>query len=138
MRKALRRGLFLSLLLALALPLASCDSGGSNSSPDWVGNWEVNGTTNRTFFDLDQDQFTTIEDLSSGCDITNQDVLEQDGDVVTVDLPDQSGTSKFNLDVSDGTLTLTVVESDNPNVSSGDEATAASVDGDPREIAGCS
>ena len=32
MRKALRRGLFVSLLLALAFPLASCDSAGSGGS----------------------------------------------------------------------------------------------------------
>jgi hypothetical protein len=38
-----RQHLF-SLLLALALPLVSCDSGGSNgggSSPGWVGTWEL-------------------------------------------------------------------------------------------------
>jgi hypothetical protein len=41
MRSALRRGLFFSLLLALTLPLTSCDSGGPNESPEWAGTWKL-------------------------------------------------------------------------------------------------
>lgn len=142
MGKSLRRGLFFSLLLALTLPLVSCDSGGSNSSPDWVGNWEVtqnvNGTSpaNPTFLDLDKDQYTTIVEGSSGCIIGNSNVLEVDGRTVTLDIG--SGTERLSFDVSDGNLTVTVIESDNPNLSGGEDITAVSVDSDPREIAGCS
>lgn len=142
MRKVLRRGLFLSLLLALVFPLVSCDSGGSNSSPDWVGNWEITEVADGSppaapfFLDLDEDQFTQIVEGSNGCIIANNDVLEQDGDVVTLDI--EEGTERLSLDVSDGTLTVTAIESDDPNTSGGDEITAVSVDSDPREIAGCS
>jgi hypothetical protein len=145
MRGFLRFGLLLSLFLVLILSLVSCDSGGSSSSPDWTGSWEITETADgdspsedTAFLDLDTNQFNTIAKGSSGCTITSSDVLEQDGNVVKLNLPKQNGSERFKLDVSSGTLTMTVIESDASTLSSGDEITAVSVDRDPREIAGCS
>lgn len=96
-----------------------------------------------TFFELGTEKFTEIEGTSSGCNIQTNDVLEQDGDVVTIQIEQvinsqiEEGTAKYNLDVSDGLLTITVIESDFSSVDGGEEATASSVDGDPRELAGC-
>jgi hypothetical protein len=141
MRKALRRGLFFSLLLALTIPLVSCDSGGSNgSSPSWSGEWEVtslNGTVapaDDAFVDLSTESFVLIDPTSTGCDITTNDVLSRDGNTLTLDI--EEGTEEITLDVSDGTLTGTVLETDDPDSSSGDEFKAKSVD-DARAEAGC-
>lgn len=42
MRAALRRRVTVALLIALAFPLVSCDSGGSGGGePIWIGDWKV-------------------------------------------------------------------------------------------------
>ena len=142
MKRILRRGLLLSFFLILTFTLISCDSGGSNNSPDWIGYWEVTEETDGNppsdpfFLDLDEDHFTLIYERSDECDIGNFDVLERGKETVTLDIPE--GTAKYGLEVSDGTLTLTVIESDDSGASGGDEATAVRIDNDPREVAGCS
>ena len=133
----------LSLLLIAslgALTIVGCDSSGSNdSSPAWVGGWEVtsfNGspTPEDNFLDLSTEKFTAIEPAPDGCDILTFDIIARDGNTVTIDIPE--GSEKDMLDVSDGTLTVTVLETDDPDSDPGDELTAESVD-NPRSEAGC-
>ena len=140
--RSVNRSVFL-LLLAITLPLVSCDSGGSNdsssgNSPDWVGNWEItkdaDGPTERpSFLKLTKDQYTRITKFSDGCEISETSIREWKEDNITLNIPE--GTLKLRVDVSNETLSMTVLKSDYG--SEGNEATAVRVDDDPLEIAGC-
>jgi len=138
-----RLGALLSLLLAFTLPLVSCDSGSSNdlpsgNSPDWLGSWELtedaDGPTERpAFLKLTKAQFTGITKFSDGCEISEIAIREWNEDNITLEIPE--GTAKLGFNVSNKTLSMTVIESDDG--SEGNEAAAVRVDGDPLEIAGC-
>lgn len=142
--RSVHRGVLLPLLLAITLPLVSCDSGGSNDSssnksPDWVGNWEatkgIDGPTDlTTFLKLTKDQFTIVAKSSDECGISEFDVRKWSEDNMTLGIPE--GTLKLGFDVSSETLSMTVLESDDES-SEGNKVTAVRIDGDPLEIADC-
>ena len=81
MEKALRRGFLFSALLALALPLISCDSSGSNSGSDGP---EYSQVTVKTVT-LNEFPFTTDAgeawDYTSAPDPAIQVVSDEDGSV---------------------------------------------------------
>ena len=141
--RSVNRSVFL-LLLAITLPLVSCDSGGSNdssssNSPDWVGNWEITKdadgpTENPVFLKLTKKRYINISKFSGECSISETDVLEWNEGNITLDIPE--GTLKIGLDVAGETLNLKIIESSDEE-SVGVEATAVRVDGDPLEIADC-
>lgn len=129
MRLALRRGLFLSLLLALPLSLLSCDSGGSNSSPNWAGTWKL-AESNPNFegyhVSLNRNEVRVAFIFGNfGCQSNTLEVTNIDGNVITTD---EDGGTEVELDVSGDTMTATdLVEED-------DAAEFTRVDSDPSNI----
>lgn len=147
MRMALRRRLFFSLLLALTLPLVSCDSGGPNEPPEWVGTWKLSEAsgwepTSPRYYDFSEDALIYIlyfdPENPGSCIRTTRDVVETDGNVVTTSI--SGGTQKAQYVVTDEVLTVTILETDADSYaapSSGDEYVATAIDGDHRAVAGC-
>jgi hypothetical protein len=123
MRKALRRGLSLSLLLALAFPLTSCDSGGTNgssSSAEWTGNWkviEVNGeaTDRDAAWSISEDEIKSVADFRGDCAVDGDPdrwkITKVDGNTLTIEgQSDGALDGKLEANVgSDGNLTITIV-----------------------------
>lgn len=125
MRTALRQGFLFSLLLALAIPLASCDSGGSSGGgPEWTGNWEVvsfdEGGAPETpnYWDLSESELRIFID-SAGTDTqcidrADFEVTERDGNIVSFLASAQEvepQTVEFRFEVSGETMTATILES---------------------------
>lgn len=138
MRTTLRKGLLFSLLLALILPLTSCDSGGNgDSSPDWVGTWEDQGDT--IFWELSENEFRyfevfELENDPDECELEIFDLIEQDGNTITVQgsSPNVSGDLiELQLETSGSTLSATVISSSSETVSTGDEFNLNSVENIP-------
>lgn len=144
------RGLCFLLLLIPCLSLVSCDSGGSNSGPEWEGNWRLSdygggqgSPANPNYWSIATDELEIVEDFDSGCDIASFEVTDQeDGRLVFRGTsPDEEGeTLEFQFNVTGETLTATLLdasdESEADNI--GNELTLRELDGAPREIADCS
>jgi hypothetical protein len=86
MRLVLRRGPFFSLLLALTLPLAACDSGGSDSGSNFIGDWEV--VSSEGAFDVGNVWTitrgrVTIRDVGTTCSRNTYTVQNIDGNTLT-------------------------------------------------------
>jgi hypothetical protein len=94
MRTFLRRGLYVSLFVALCFSLTSCDSGGSSGGDlKWVGNWEVTNADELTYWLLTEDELE-IRSFSGN----NEDNCVGS---LTVDIVD-SGSSEFTGRAPDG------------------------------------
>lgn len=124
MRTTLRRRLFFSLLLALALPLISCDSGGSgDSEPIWIGDWEaisVDGPDYEedSIWSLTKDELE-IRDVKTGseesgsCDLFEFNVDNIDGN--TVEYSVDEGSFVLEFEESGNQIIATVTESPDPD-----------------------
>ena len=143
------RGLDWNLLLLVTsalfcLSLLSYDSGGSNGSPEWVGNWEVTGyeniedpDTSQTYISFTEQELDIIMGEKDGCVSLKGDILEVDSGVITFDPEfEEEGPFRWQMDVSGSTLTITVLEGENDQ-DTGNKVILESVDSDPRELAGC-
>jgi len=114
---------YIALLLLLALPLASCDSGGSNGSggsPEWTGNWkviEVNGevTDRDAAWSISEDQIKSVADLRGDCAVDGDPdrwkITNIEGNALTIEgQTDGALDGKLEADVgSGGNLTITIV-----------------------------
>lgn len=143
MKTLCRRGLSFLLLFALVLPLASCDSGSANSSPNWVGNWEVisidnEKTSNPFYFDLNQDRLKIVRVFSNGCRVETGGITERSGSTIQFDFSSETWRGQF--EVSNGELKVTVlsVTGEYPDRHNGEEFVAQSVENDPQDIENCS
>lgn len=134
----LRRGAQLVVLLAFCLSMLSCDSSGSsgNSSPDWTGTWQVTTVTYpstgdrdpsyNTYWSITEDTFTEATNQPAGCVSTFGDEIDTEDNVLTYTQSDgDGGTVKGRFEVSDGTLTVEVLEAENESFS---KITATSID----------
>jgi hypothetical protein len=149
MRKVLRRGFFFSLLLALALPLVSCDSGGSNgssSSPEWTGNWKVikeNGeaTDRDAAWSISENEIKVVSDFRGDCavdgDPSRWEITNVDGNTLTIEgQTDGALDGEFEADVGgDGNLTITLVSGG--DVPEGSTQTFKPIDESIEEAVGC-
>jgi hypothetical protein len=129
MRSTLRQGCFFLLLFALCFSFVSCDSGGSNSSPDWTGTWEL--SESRQNFEgyhvsLSKEEVRVAFIFGAlGCRANTLSVTNIDGNVITTD---EDGGTEVELDVSGDTMTATdLVEED-------DAAEFTRVDSDPSDL----
>lgn len=138
MLTTLRKRLFLSLFLALTLPLVSCDSGGSSdSSPAWVGTWEDQEDT--IFWELSENEFRyfevfELENDPDECELEIFEVIEEDGNTITVQgsSPNVSGDLiEFQFETSGDMLSATVLSASSETVSTGDEFNLSSVEDIP-------
>jgi hypothetical protein len=110
MRTLLRRGLYVSLLVAICFSLTACDSGGSSGGdPKWVGNWEVTNADELTYWLLTKEELE-IRSFAGN----NEDNCVGS---LTVDIVD-SGSSEFTTELPDGGEGTFEIEG------SGDELTA--------------
>lgn len=132
------RTLSLSLLVVVGLSVVGCDSGGSNGGgPDWVGTWQVTSVTYSsgdeasppvtTYWEITKDTFTETTSRSfTGCVSTPGDDIDTDDNVLTYTQADgDGGTVEGEFEVSDGELTVDVIEASNESYS---QITAVSVD----------
>lgn len=122
----LRKVVLFSLAVAFCFSFVSCDSGGSGqSAPEWAGKWEVirfdegqPPPNSPNYWDLSENELQIIED-SSGTDTQCKvryglEVLERDDNIVTFlgKTPNvDNQTYEFRFEVSEGTMTATVLES---------------------------
>lgn len=130
-----RKGILLSILLALCFSFTSCDSGGSDDSTlDWVGEWEVDtyvitedGETTTTtpdqptFWSLSENEYRIVEDQRESdfqdepCTLYVHEIIDTDGEIVTIEGATENVNSEmveFRLEVSEGSLTATILDSD--------------------------
>lgn len=137
----LRKGILLSALFALCFSLVSCDLFGSDddSSPEWVGQWEVEAFEDGTpdepeYWNISEEEFKIVEDERAGqdepCGLAAFEVVNQDGDVIellgrTTNV--EGETTELRLDVSGETMTATVLDASDEEESIGNEITLESV-----------
>ena len=133
------RGLLFSALVSAGLLIVGCDIVGSDDSggPDWVGTWRVTSVTYpsagetdpsiTTYWKITEDTFTETTSRSfSGCVSTPGDEIDTDDNVLTYKQADgDGGTVEGRFEVSDGELTVEVLEASNESYS---QITAVSVD----------
>jgi hypothetical protein len=144
MTKRIRGIALISTFLALCFTFISCDSGGeSSSSPEWVGNWEVvafddgEAPDEPEYWAITEDEFDIVtNDEGGGCTVSEGEIIESGGNVVTVDFEGGEGGDEvieISLDVSGETMTGNIVESTEGGV--GNETTVESINSNPRDLA---
>lgn len=144
------RGLFALSVLTLCFSLVSCDSGGSNSGPAWVGNWRVSdfgggqgAPADPNYWSITTGELEVVEDFGSGCDIATYEVINrEDGRVEFrgTSSDEEGETLEFQFNVTGETLTATLLDASDESEAEneGNELTLRKLDGNPREIADCS
>jgi hypothetical protein len=134
------------VFLALCFSFLSCDSGSSNSSPAWVGEWNQTSSdsyvsdSTSIYWSLSKKEMKLIRDTRNNpdfeepCELVRLVVSNRDGNVVTYngETPDIGGqTYRFRFDASGGTLTATLLDSPEEEAGYLADATLESVDGIP-------
>ena len=101
------RTLALCSLLIMGFLVASCDSSGSNGSTPWTGQWEVTEASgldlsqNDVFYDITSETITgVLQSDQLGCRSETLEIVEVDGNVVTVEEEDGE-TDSGRLEVQD-------------------------------------
>jgi hypothetical protein len=136
---------FLFALLAATLLVGGCDvfgSSDSDSSPDWVGDWEIiefagETTEDDRYYSFTEESLTVVrepfQEDEEGCRILRWEIVNVEDDKVVLQLGDRLETDL--LEVDGNNLTGTIVRSNNPEFE--DETyEGVSVDGDPKELVG--
>lgn len=136
------RSLF-ALGLAVALLIGGCDTfSSSDSSPDWVGDWEITAfaeepTEDEIYYTFTEENFTIVREPfregEEGCEIFRNEIENVEDDEVVIKVAGRLQTNR--LEVNGKNLTGTIVRSNNQDFE-GETYKGVSVNRDPKEIVG--
>lgn len=133
----------LLVFFLLAATLAGCDTFSSDDSgPDWIGDWRLTenfggeAPDRETYFSYGKDRLTIlVDDPISGCNVFTREIVEVNGNEIRIEI----GSNRLEtqrLTISDDTLNIRILRSNNPNFK--DETLVAAPTADrPREVLGC-
>lgn len=134
----------LLLYFLLGITLTGCGVIGSDgdASPEWVGDWKVTQSfdgdppDSETYLSYSKERVTTFRsDPEGGCNIYSYEVVEIDGNDVTLDISGELLTER--LTVSNGELTATTIRYNSGDADDLEPREATSVEANPRDLLGC-
>jgi len=115
---------------------------------EWTGSWEVTGVENGSrsdvsdYWNLSPEELETIVDEDDGCTIqtVERTGLNRSNNEVTYTAETESGEEgmvRIRIEVNDGVMTATNLESEIDPDDEGQKITLNETDEDPRTIAEC-
>ena len=121
--------------------MAGCDAvTSSDSSPEWVGDWEIIESFGEvpptaTYYSYTEESFTILRARQEepGCEIIRAEIVNIEDDRVTLQFGSDVSTER--LEVSEDRITGTIIRS-NFASNEGETFEGVSVDGDPKELIG--